>query len=319
MHYSTMRSGAFEFSSSMLRRLSRIYPLHILTIAYYAVLILALGQTTSLQRVDRFAECAIPQALLLHSFWTVESHCMNYPSWFISAFVAMSLVYPIARWTIVRHGVVPISVVVASAVIGLQIASGQMGKDWTTWSYDLGVLRAIPTFLAGVVLASEASRLGAIFPSFSVGYMASAASIVGMVLGWPSLITQILLQVVIVASLVGAELNGKESPLRSKFVPPFADLSLTIFLIHVPVASIALSFIAVRIFGLNGYGMLAAILATMILTIMLAWLINRITSLAAERLGGSGRDSHAATRPLSQTPHLPVSSFRPQPRISKPS
>ena len=137
-------------------RLSRIYPLHIVTGGFYiAVLIAISAGLFSPQDQSRYDPSAIiPHLTLTHAWGIGPDMALNYPSWMISAIFACYLAMPIvgklyqtSKW------LVPAIVIAAIALCSY--VSSLSGVEVTRAQFvGIGVLRVFPSFMFGIVLGN---------------------------------------------------------------------------------------------------------------------------------------------------------------------
>jgi peptidoglycan/LPS O-acetylase OafA/YrhL len=127
-------------------RLARIYPVHLLTIAFLALpLLLSIALGESLSHPENFSTPDLVQNLLLIHAWTRPMHISwNYPSWSISAEWFAYLLFPFVAFFIVRVRSATVLVVSAFAAFMLQ--------TWLSASFglaDSALLRVSGEFLMG--------------------------------------------------------------------------------------------------------------------------------------------------------------------------
>lgn len=176
------RVGGVSF---MARRLARIWPAHLLVLAGFAVLV---GLTTLAgvgpQHPERFGLTEwLAEAGLAQAWGVTRQPGWNEPSWTLSALVVCYAVFPLA-WRASRalHGR---GAAVAAALAGLLGAASLSLAvlDRSLWDlpFHLGVARALPLFLAGLLLAR-----------FAGGWRPSRA--LALALGLPALGLLVVLQ-----------------------------------------------------------------------------------------------------------------------------
>lgn len=148
--------GSLRLGAFMGRRLARIYPAHLITLAALVAMVLAAAAVgVRPDFPEHFAWSAvIPNLLLVHA-WGYGGDTWNIPTWSLSALMGCYLIFP-ALWRAVarlrRPGVclaVFVGVIVASDVASLAI----LGREEFDLPFRFGLLRALPLFVAGMMLA----------------------------------------------------------------------------------------------------------------------------------------------------------------------
>ncbi|WP_440637780.1 acyltransferase family protein [Bradyrhizobium sp. PUT101] len=144
--------GVRAYSRFMIRRIARIYPLHLLSLLIFVVLI-----GVGLERTARSTSLDFLYNLLLVQAWGVTNHLsFNSPSWSISAEFFCYLIFPLLM--LLARKVQPVVLGAIVAALYLVLAHGHL-PIWQDRSqmyganYDYGMLRALPSFLNGILLA----------------------------------------------------------------------------------------------------------------------------------------------------------------------
>jgi peptidoglycan/LPS O-acetylase OafA/YrhL len=277
MHYVNARKPDLSVGPLIKKRFIKLYPLHLATTLFYVAILVASAYSSSLGGTRSGWECVLPTVTLTHAFGTVDQQCLNYPSWFLSALFALTLAYPAIRWTIRKTGPAPVLAFTVLLVVAYEAAYrfGEV-QHWSTLTYNFGILRGIPTFLAGVLIAEYLPRIAPHVKSFTLAYAAFGAALIGMMTGLDPLICYGILPVALVALLAGAEANGARSILRHRLLVPVGNWSFPLYLLHVPVAAVFLNFVAVRFLHLHGWTLVAAALATAAIAITASWIASHI-------------------------------------------
>jgi peptidoglycan/LPS O-acetylase OafA/YrhL len=135
-----------DYLNYIRKRLARIYPLHLVTL----VAALLLGTITSFTTTDN---TLVPTILLVHAWNTTAHLSLNYPSWSVSAEFFVYLLFPIFLMAIKRCGLwisltLPILGIVTVSSIFKLYGLG----EWTHANYNFGCLRAVPSFVGGIVV-----------------------------------------------------------------------------------------------------------------------------------------------------------------------
>ena len=133
-------------------RLARLYPLHLATLCL-SLTFVAVGVALKMpvNHPEIVAMSGLPSNVLLLHGWGVLNHTsFNVPSWSISAEWFLYLIAPLL-FLIARNVAMPVKLLLVALVIVLLrwMDSG----DWMRATYDFGMLRAVPTFFIGILIA----------------------------------------------------------------------------------------------------------------------------------------------------------------------
>lgn len=277
MHYVNARKPDVTVGPLVKKRFVKLYPLHLATTLFYVAILIASAYIGSLGGTRSGWECVLPTITLTHAFGTLDQQCLNYPSWFLSALFALTLAYPAIRWTIRKAGAASVLALTVLIVVACEGAYrfGDM-QHWSTLTYNFGILRGIPTFLAGVLIAEYLPRIAPRVKSFTLAYAVFGASLIGMMTGLDPLICYGILPVALVALLAGAEANGARSVLRNRRLAAVGNWSFPLYLLHVPIAAVFLNFVAVRFLHLHGWALIGAALLSAAIAIIASWSASRL-------------------------------------------
>jgi peptidoglycan/LPS O-acetylase OafA/YrhL len=263
LHYVNANKESVELGPMLRKRFFKLYPLHLLTTLFYVSILILSAYVGSIGNTRSSWDCVLPTLTLTHAFGTVDRQCLNYPSWFLSALFAMYLVYLPVRMLIAKVGPGWIIAFIL-LLVTLYEAAYRLGglPQWTTLTFNFGVLRGIPTFLSGVVIAEMLPTIASRVKSFRPAYAVFILSVAGMMAGIDPLLSQIMLPVALVALLAGAEAYGAESFLRLPKVAQVGAWSFPLYLLHVPVAAVLMNLVIVRILHIEGPMLVPATLVT---------------------------------------------------------
>ncbi len=140
------------------KRLARIYPLHVAAFSCYALLsiLAAKGLLHPSTPPNMSWWDGLTQLLLIHDWGLGKTMSYNYVSWSLSALFFMYLAFPLLDLLCKRLGK-GVLVVIIMAVLGGDYLAGLFGASTITRIQfaDIGVFRALPSFLFGMWIARE--------------------------------------------------------------------------------------------------------------------------------------------------------------------
>jgi len=271
MHTYGARIGSLrDYGRFMQKRLARIYPLHALVTLIFGALAIGLAVAGAAMRAPQTMDPALiaPHMLMIHSWGPNWQPGLNFPSWSISAEFFLYLVFPALALIVLRCGAalsIAIAIAFAAGMEWLRLKLGMGSFTEATW--DFGMLRALPSFLAGMAV----QRIVTALPPMRISWLAPHCFMLGTM---ALMFAQVSIYIVLCAFVIGvgliaaAERGGEKTFLQSAICIRLGDASYAVYLLHTmfQVATLALarklgvsdwpSLVALAIFGS------AAILAT---------------------------------------------------------
>jgi peptidoglycan/LPS O-acetylase OafA/YrhL len=232
--------GPEDIKRFLWRRIARIYPLHLLTLAFYLAIaaVLQLGLARG-ENPGRYPLSDLPAQLLMLHALIGERLTFNFPSWSLSAEMFCYLLFPFlaasaARW----RSSVPIIVVIAVLANSAVSAFTDAGS-WTEWINRGGMFRALPSFALGVTLyifRAKLDRAPAIHLPFT--FLLSAFLVFGGLLPQALMLAMVYAIVLLAAR---ADATGQETFLSRNRVDRWSDLTYSVYMLHIPVATVVLT------------------------------------------------------------------------------
>lgn len=140
------------------KRLARIYPLHAITFACFALLSLLTfaGVLHPTTEPNMSLSDGLTQLLLIHDWGLGRTLSYNYVSWSLSALFLMYLCFPLFDILCRRLGGLIFIVIIVSVIGGEYLAQKLNVLSLTRIQFaDIGVFRALPSFLFGMWLARQ--------------------------------------------------------------------------------------------------------------------------------------------------------------------
>jgi peptidoglycan/LPS O-acetylase OafA/YrhL len=282
MHvYGLTLSKSADYLSYLRKRLARMYPLHLATL----VLAIVSGMLS-----DFSIDTVFQNIILVHAWNTTTHLSFNYPSWSVSAELFVYLLFPVFLFLVNRLGVwgswlLPLASMAAIWWVFDEFDLGQ----WTHATYNFGCLRAMPSFLAGIVvyrLATE--RFGALVVPSWVAHGSAAAAIPMMILGVSE--TLVLAHFVLVIFLLARCEPATPGLFSSPTARALANCSYGFYMLHAFVGFIMLSYLP-RIFYLDDRWTYGLATCALIMTTAISIPLFRFFEDPARRCLGAGPGS----------------------------
>lgn len=157
-------SKNFSYYDFIIRRIARIYPVHIVTLTI-AVAMFTLGgyfgltTDASLHLRDTWAHL-----FMVHGWGMTDDIRLNYPSWSISAEFFGYLLFPFMFLAFVKLDwrtllVAVVAFVIAYYCIYMFFFEKVLGKGLFELTYNFSIIRVVPGFALGIAMAHAALRL----------------------------------------------------------------------------------------------------------------------------------------------------------------
>jgi peptidoglycan/LPS O-acetylase OafA/YrhL len=223
------------------RRLARIYPLHLATLAFYVLIAVALY--LGLAKTDnpaRYPFHDIPAQLLLLHALDGERLTFNFPSWSLSAEMFCYLAFPIVALYLAPRRRMVAALVIVLMVANTIYASATGTGPWAEWINKGGVFRALPGFSLGIACYLYRHEISC-WPAVSG---ALVAGLVGFILfGWLLPEMAGLLVVYAIAVLAIQYDSAQRSSLLTQLrLERGAAYTYSCYMLHIPIATVVLTF-----------------------------------------------------------------------------
>ena len=259
-----------QYGTFLKKRVARLGPLHWATmlvfVAVWAAGLAGLVADRDPKRYD--VSCIVPNILFIHAWGVCHAQTWNFASWAISAEMGMYIALPLLFWITARGRVVTALVTIASFVALLLSPDGEM--PFHQWTWNFGVLRAVPGFLLGMLAFQLRGALGRLpFARFWMwGLLA-----VFLAASTFRIERTLLLLIVYALGLAGvaADAAGAQGGV-SRRLAPWAQLSFSLYLLHPIVLKMGLNWVGVSQLHLDGDGMRLWVLAWIVALIPIAYL-----------------------------------------------
>lgn len=216
-----------DYGRFLQRRVGRLVPLHWATLALGTVIILGIGASglSMNNPPDTSARCLAKAALLLHAIVPCPSPPPNGVSWSISAEMAMYILFPVFAYLMHRARAFAPVVPLAALVI-----CGTLAGGFSSWGTQLGVLRAFPAFLFGMMLLRYRPALARIPAAWTLALLCAAGVIAGSYMLWHEAV--ILALAYGGATFAIAADTGGRTPAYVRRFAPLGQLTYSLYMLH---------------------------------------------------------------------------------------
>ena len=232
------------------KRVARLGPLHWATMLVF-IAVAAAGAAGWIQDRDprRYdVACIVPNIVFIHAWGVCHSQTWNFVSWAISAEMGMYIALPLIFLLTARGPWATLAVALLSIAVMLRMPHGD--RPFHQWTWDYGVLRAVPGFLIGMAAFQLRDRLARIPRPNLLMWLLLAAYLVASWAGTPR--TALLFVVYGIGLLgVAADARGTQGGL-SRRLAPWAQLSFSLYLLHPIALKMGLAWVGLGMWNLNG-------------------------------------------------------------------
>jgi len=259
-----------KYRDFLQKRVARLGPLHWATMLVF-VAIAALGWAGVINERDpsRYdVGCIAQNVLFIHAWGACKAQTWNFVSWAISAEMGLYVALPLL-FRITALGRWPTALVAFGSLV-LLLWISRTGETFSQWTYDFGVARAVPGFLLGMLAFQLRDQLARLPFARFVMWALLAAFVVASHAGAPRTALLLVIYAVGLAG-VAADAAGVQGGV-SKALAPWAQLSFSLYLLHPIALKIALNWVGLGAWGLNGDAMRLWCLAWVILLFPIAYL-----------------------------------------------
>ncbi|MFA7264418.1 MAG: acyltransferase [Caulobacter sp.] len=306
VYLSRWEARTFNYGSFLWARLSRIYPVHLVTLAAtIAIWLVAMKMGATFDPIA-FDPAVLPQHLLLiHAWGTTPSVQWNFPSWSISAEWFAYLAFPAAAVLVLAFKRAAwAGVVIALGVFALMFWAVESRGLPLSEVTRLGFIRIIPAFLLGAALyqlgrtvtlprglALGGAAAAVIWICFAASMSLSDAVI------WPAF-------GLLIFSLAEASKTSARGIMSAAWLVYLGEVSYSVYMTHLPV-DIAYFHLLDRVApGITGVAAWTAWIGVFVATLLAAMATYHLV----ERPARNWMRAHDpfARKPASEPPHEPV-------------
>lgn len=245
-HLRQIRTTGLEVRPFLVKRLARIYPMHLATLLFFVALIGVLDVVgLHLLKPERYnSEQFLLNLLLMQGWETRDTGAWNFPSWSVSAEWFAYLLFPVLSSLIVlRLARLRAELLVAAALAFLvacwAAAPLLLRTDFFDLHSNFGYVRILPEFLLGIALyrLGTERRLAALEGRWAMPLI-GAAIFVAALLQWELPLVLLLSTLILAAAETSRQ--GRRGWLAASGMIYLGEISYSVYMVHVPVATVLL-------------------------------------------------------------------------------
>lgn len=163
-HYGRMQNTGENYARFLIKRLARLYPLHLLTLSVFVVFAICvhLGLFQSEGADTRYNLMSLPANLLLLQAWGVESELtFNYVSWSLSGEWFAYLLFPLVLFAFASKRIAGLALLLTVIVALLEVADFGATEKYDFWFNTKlwAAYRIAADFVFGALLCAIAHHL----------------------------------------------------------------------------------------------------------------------------------------------------------------
>ena len=213
------------FVAFLRARFARLGPLHYATLLYALVLFYGAGVGKG------EGACLVPTLTFTHAWGLCHGLGLNDASWSISAEMGCYLAFPLF---LVAARKSPWLLLIGSALgLAALYAAHPMGwtaRDWFDWTWDLGVVRALPSFGIGAALSGLRGQVIKLpFAPFVLWFLLAAWAVGGVMGVWPGHLALLIYPMVLAA--IAADGQRKVAGWVA-WLAPLGSLTYSLYMTH---------------------------------------------------------------------------------------
>ena len=260
-------AGTYRHSRFLVKRIARVYPMHIVMLAFFVVLALAAPAIgLVLDSVERYNFSQIlAQVFLVHA-WVGTGETFNYPSWSISAEFFAYLSFPVVMLLANRPRLM--AGLGLAAVFGWYFGAILVTGKPSTWLNDWQIMRIMPEFLLGAGLRQlmAVTRIPILDRWLATPVMAVIVIALALIDAPDWLMIAAL--IALLAAAAERARSGISGLLESPFSLYLGEISYALYMVHIAVGMVwfeLASRILGAVTGLTGIALVAVglVLATL--------------------------------------------------------
>ncbi|MEP3439187.1 MAG: acyltransferase [Hoeflea sp.] len=254
-HYGRMENTGENYAGFLIKRLSRLYPLHLITLSFFVAfaVLVYFGLVNSQGADTRYDLTALPANLMLIQAWGVDSELtFNYVSWSLSGEWFAYLIFPVVLFAFARGRAFGLALLVATIIVALEIADHGATEKYDYWFNTKlwAAYRVAADFCFGALLCVVTRQIKVPRRCQWLAWGMFGGVFVAMFSEANIYLTLGLFGVAIVLAAL-ADRTGKDETAWLDPVMPVATVSFGIYLWHPVIELFAYSLLWKRLIGID--------------------------------------------------------------------
>jgi peptidoglycan/LPS O-acetylase OafA/YrhL len=272
-NYAGKINSVANFGEFIKRRLARLYPLHLVTLLFYAAIGIAVSYGYGhvvMTRKYNFDEL-LPNLFLTHAWGFSSQTAFNSPSWSVSAEMFAYLSFPIL-YRLISHSIV--STVLTITILFLMcvtLSELYFGRHLTQLSVPFSILRALPSFAVGVALFCHREHLPKMSTPtlLSLLMLTGVGSIAAMIFGFNDYLILLILILFVSAAFI-ADRDRVKSPFSAQLLSSMSYLTYSMYMLHGVIATVFLAYVFPKLLGNSLEMKIVAVFASILITLIVS-------------------------------------------------
>ncbi len=263
-----------DYATFLRRRLARIYPLHLATLLFYVAIGAGVARFhLAVDDPSRFDPGQIvPNLLLVHAWFPGGRLSYNFVSWSISAEFFAYLCFPVIAAAVARTigwSIVGLLLIVAVSVAVAELA---LGTRMYVLGWNCALPRVLPSFAFGVFVSRfgpDIARRSSPRALRAVLIASTLATALGMAFTAPGYLLLGALYLLVSTAYL-CDLNDLRTWASWRPISDRGYLTYSLYMIHVPVTTVFISFVFPRLIGTTPAARLMSLLFALAILFVVA-------------------------------------------------
>ncbi len=264
-----------DYNNFMLRRIARLYPLHLITLCFYvAIGLFALLGILKVDDIRKYNFDMLISNLFLVQAWLPNGVIsFNYVSWSISAELFVYLLFPLISVCLANNMLRCITLLILITGFAMIMSKIFFDDSFTRLTWNSGILRAVPSFAFGVFICQYRQYFLAKLSKVNLSVMFNVTCLITislMILRAPDYMILPFIWWLVTCGFL-CDMNRSNTLLGHRYLSSYGYLTYSIYMLHTVVATIFIAVVFPKIFGVTMSGRLTAVLLSVLILLASSW------------------------------------------------